>query len=62
MSTTWLTSRQLAERLHVTPKTLRNWRLNGLGPNGVKIGRQVLTREEEVERWERAQEAASGGS
>jgi predicted DNA-binding transcriptional regulator AlpA len=54
-----LDKKELAERLHVPPNTLNFWRAKGRGPQGIKIGKRVLYRESEVERWleERFEEA-----
>jgi predicted DNA-binding transcriptional regulator AlpA len=42
---------ELAERLHLPPKTLNFWRHKGIGPKGVRIGKRVLYRESAVEAW-----------
>lgn len=50
-----LTPAQLAERLHVTVKTLANWRSTGRpgqGPRYIKAGHAVLYPLAEVEQWE----------
>jgi predicted DNA-binding transcriptional regulator AlpA len=56
MADVWLTTEELAERLHLAPKTLWNWNLQGVGPTPVKVGRRLLYRVEAVEAWEREQE------
>ena len=61
MPSTWLTTEELAARLHVTPKTLWNWHLNSIGPAPVKVGRRLLYRVEAVEAWEKEQEALARG-
>ena len=46
---------ELAQRWHMSPRTLRNWRYLRTGPRAVKVGRNALYPESEVIRWERAQ-------
>lgn len=50
-----LRQEQLAERWHMSPRTLEQWRWLGKGPRFLKIGARVLYREEDVEAWEAAQ-------
>ena len=50
-----ITQEQLAERWHLSPRTLEQWRWLGKGPKFLKIGARVLYREEDVEAWEAAQ-------
>ena len=50
-----ITQEQLAERWHLSPRTLEQWRWLGKGPRFLKIGARVLYREEDVEAWETAQ-------
>jgi predicted DNA-binding transcriptional regulator AlpA len=54
----WLTSADLAKRYKTQQPTIRQWRFQRTGPRGVKIGRKVLYRLSEVQRWERALERA----
>lgn len=49
------TQEQLAQRWHLSPRTLEQWRWLGKGPKFLKIGARVLYREEDVEVWEAAQ-------
>ncbi|MGC1497300.1 MAG: helix-turn-helix domain-containing protein [Sulfitobacter sp.] len=49
------TQEQLADRWHLSPRTLEQWRWLGKGPKFLKIGARVLYREEDVEAWEAAQ-------
>jgi hypothetical protein len=49
------TQEQLANRWHLSPRTLEQWRWLGKGPKFLKIGARVLYREEDVEAWEAAQ-------
>lgn len=46
-----LTTGETAAKLRLAPETLRVWRWQGVGPAWVKVGRQVLYRLSEVERW-----------
>lgn len=43
----YLTEQEMAERYRVSTRTLFNWRLKGIGPKSVKIGRIVRYPEEE---------------
>jgi hypothetical protein len=50
-----LTQEDLAKRWRFkNPRTLANWRVQGVGPRFVKFGRKVFYTREEVERWEEA--------
>lgn len=53
-----MTSKTVAQRLHLSEATLRSWRHKRFGPPGVKVGRQYLYRPKDVEAWLRAQEEA----
>lgn len=47
-----LTNEQVAALLKRSPKTLRNWRLEGRGPRPTKVnGRFVGYRRSDVEAW-----------
>jgi len=46
-----LTTRQVADLLGLAPKTLRNWRTQGLGPVAHKLGNRVRYRAEDVVDW-----------
>lgn len=50
-----LTQRQLAERWHISPRTLEQWRWLGKGPRFLKIGARVLYDEADVVAFEAAQ-------
>lgn len=52
----WLTAREVAEHFRVPVKTIREWRYQGTGPHGVRIGRHLRYRLSEIRRWEREQE------
>jgi hypothetical protein len=40
-------------RGQITDGTLRNWRMKGIGPSYVKVGKSILYRVTELEGWER---------
>ena len=46
-----LSPQQLAEHLSVPLQTVYKWRREGHGPKGIKLGRHVRNRPEEVGRW-----------
>jgi excisionase family DNA binding protein len=46
-----LTTQQLAELLHISPRTIERWRVEGHGPAFVKAGRRVLYKEDTVDAW-----------
>lgn len=46
-----LTTVQLADYLHSTPRTLEDWRLNGVGPRYIKLGQLVRYRLADVDAW-----------
>ena len=50
-----LTQGQLAERWHMSPRTLEQWRWLGKGPQFLKIGARVLYDERDVLEFEAAQ-------
>lgn len=52
---------QVAEHLGVPVSTLYQWRHRGVGPRGIKVGRHVRYRWEDVEAW-LEQKAREGGS
>lgn len=54
-----LTQVQLADRWHISPRTLEQWRWLGKGPRFLKIGARVLYDEDEVEAYEAAQRCQS---
>ena len=50
----YLTGKQLAEKLHIQPQTLRKWRWDGTGPQFTRIGGRwgrVLYAVTAVEKW-----------
>ncbi len=48
-----LTSDDLAKRWSLNPLTPAQWRVRGVGPRYVKLGRKVRYRLEEIEEYER---------
>ena len=50
-----LRQKDLAERWHVSPRTLERWRWTGTGPKFLKVEGRVIYRLEDVEAYERAQ-------
>jgi predicted DNA-binding transcriptional regulator AlpA len=46
-----LTTAEVATRCRTTASTVRYWRHTGYGPAGFKLGRRVVYRQDEVERW-----------
>jgi excisionase family DNA binding protein len=48
-----LTDVEVAERLGVSRFTVRSWRLKGVGPRFLKMGRAVRYRAEDVDEYER---------
>ncbi len=54
----WLTTEELAELLKVPVPTVRAWRHNGSGPEGVRLGRHVRYRRSTVAAWITANEQA----
>ena len=55
----FLDSTQPAERLTNRKNTIEGWRVKGIGPRYVKIGRLVRYRIEDVEAWLEAQTRTS---
>lgn len=50
-----LRQKDLAERWHVSPRTLERWRWIGAGPKFLKVEGRVIYRLEDVEAYEREQ-------
>ena len=42
---------QLADYLNVSPRTLENWRTNGIGPKYIKLGKLARYRLEDVNQY-----------
>ena len=49
-----LTTKQLAQRWHISESTLHHWRANEFGPAFTRIGSRVLYPLAEVEQYEQA--------
>lgn len=45
------TTSEVADRLQIPAKTLRNWRSLGQGPQYLRVGRHVRYRDDHVEAW-----------
>jgi predicted DNA-binding transcriptional regulator AlpA len=54
----WLTTAEVAARLRTPESTVRYWRMQGYGPKGIRIGRRVVYRTSEIEKFERQLERA----
>jgi hypothetical protein len=54
----WLTTAEVAARLRTPEATIRYWRMKNYGPKGVRIGRRVVYRTSEIERFEHELEHA----
>jgi excisionase family DNA binding protein len=50
----YLTQRELAEGLNKCVETIYRWHRLGIGPPFVKVGRDRLSRPEDVDAWMRA--------
>ncbi len=55
-----ITPTELADYLGVAPKTLRQWRYLGTGPDGIRVGGHVRYRPEAVRAWLHACERETG--
>ncbi|MDQ1053135.1 excisionase family DNA binding protein [Arthrobacter sp. SORGH_AS 212] len=50
--TIWLTRREAAEYMRLSPATLANWASQDVGPEYTRIGRgRVLYRRDDVDNW-----------
>lgn len=45
------TTKEAASCLGISEKTLANWRVSGIGPKYLKVGRLVRYREEDIQSW-----------
>lgn len=52
------TIEDLASYLKVSVKTVRDWRLRGIAPRALKLGRHVRFRPEDVHEWLELRESA----
>ena len=57
-ATELLTLTETAAVLRTPVATLRYWRHLGVGPDGFRLGRRVVYRREDVDRWLAAQQDA----
>ena len=48
-----LTTKELAARLRMSSESLAHWRIKGIGPRYIKLGRKILYPLAEVEAFER---------
>jgi hypothetical protein len=51
MQDDFMTGDDVAALVHVTPGALANMRYRGDGPRGYKVGKRILYRRDDVERW-----------
>jgi excisionase family DNA binding protein len=51
-----LTISEAAAYLKVPVETLRKWRTLGRGPKGIKLGRHLRYRTEDIDQWVKEQE------
>ena len=49
-----LPTKEAAPKIGVSPGTLDNWRVKGLGPKFIKAGRRVLYDPADIEAWKAA--------
>lgn len=47
----FLTTEQLAALLHISERTVKQWRSDGIGPKWRRVGRRILYKRSDVERW-----------
>ena len=48
-----------AERLGIANRTLRNWRVKGIGPRHLAVGRIVFYDDSDLDRWVSERKAAT---
>ena len=48
---TYMTLEEVADYCKVRPATLHKWRHRGQAPRAAKIGRRLVFRRDEVEKW-----------
>lgn len=51
VTTTYMTTNDIAELLRTSPETVRYWRHIGTGPKSFKVGRRVLYDSADVTAW-----------
>lgn len=54
----YMKTKELADLVRKSPATVRSWRHRGLGPRGMKIGKDVLYHRDVVAKWLEEREAA----
>jgi excisionase family DNA binding protein len=54
----WMTTEEVARHLHVSTRTVHDWRQTRNGPPAYRVGRRLLWRRAEVDAWVRDQVAA----
>ena len=59
MSEQFLNQARLADRWHISPRTLERWRWKGEGPAFVKIGGRVVYRLDDIRAFEEARRCDS---
>lgn len=47
----WLSQRQIANELGVSPRTVEAWRCKGEGPIGYRIGKHVRVKRSDLNKW-----------
>ncbi len=58
-STEYLVTKRVSEEYGIPESTLRYYRYSATGPASFRMGRRVVYRRAEIEKWIAAQEAAS---
>lgn len=51
MTDLFMTTSDLAERLRVSPDTVKKWRKTNAGPPAIRVGRVIRYRESDVMDW-----------
>lgn len=51
MITKLMTIEEVSDYLRVSVDTLYHWRVRGYGPTGIRVGKHVRYRVEDVENW-----------
>ena len=59
MEHNFLTTKLLARRWRITPRTLERWRADGEGPRFLRIGRHIRYRQSDILAFEAEQGATS---
>ncbi len=59
MGSPYLTTRQAAEYLNLSPRTMEGFRVRGGGPEFHKFGRKVLYRSDDLELWAESRKRTS---